>query len=74
MNWVLIHVFGGPLLSSMKSFCVCQGYLYIMHIHVFRWSMISSHKGVCLWNDVCWVWYISAVISVGLVKMLSCEF
>ena len=69
VNWVLISVLCGPLLSSMIPLFVCHGYLRMAHIHAFRWSMISSLNGAYLWNDVCWVWYISLAISMGLVRM-----
>ena len=40
------------------------------HVHVLGWSMTSSHSGACLWNDFCWVWYISLAMSMGLVMTL----
>ena len=48
VNWELISVVWGPLLSSMSPLCVCHGYLRTAHIHVVGWSMVSSHSGACL--------------------------
>ena len=55
VNWVLISVLCGLLLSSMILLFVYHGYLRMTHIHAFRWSMVSSLNRACLCNDVCWI-------------------
>ena len=73
VNWVLISELCGPLLSSMIPLFVCHGYLRMTHIHAFGWSMVSSYNGARLWNDVCWIWYISVAMSMGLVRIWPLE-
>ena len=67
-------VLGLPLFSTIILWCECHGYLRTAHRHVLGWSMVSSHKGACLWNDYCWVVYISLAMSTGLVMTWPCWF